>query len=1164
MKKIPILIASLLWCLNIYPAFTQPQGDYFIRNFTSYEIKASDWIQSITQDSRGIIYAGNNLGTILEYDGSRWRTISATNGPIRALKADASGRVYVGSFGDFGYLSPNEKGGMQYVSLINQIPEEHRNFSDIWSIEFFGRDIYFRSVERLFRYRDGQIQPFVNEFGWFGNLIVLDDRLFVTLDYNKIILELKGDSLVKFYETDELEKVAFGASAYYSKGRKLVGSWGGGLFVFCPENINKPGRKVFERLTTNEALTNSRLLNVAEVYPVKPGIFAARTSDGITVFRENGYEIAFISSANGLNSSLVETAFADKNQLLWIGTEKGITRVDISSPMTTWYSMSDKTGTVWGIISYNNTIYFWGINGIYRLEGKNPVKFQDQTYGLVEFDEPGMKSRSRLLAINSDALVEIRNNRLHKLIEFPERLLYQQIFLSRLHPGSIYLYGANGLYLISYKNGNWNWDGNIAGINQGIQSLAEDDNGDLWLAVGNNRKLIRLMPHNTDTAIEQPVTYLKQLYSPSADVSERWIKCFTAGNRAIFGTDKGLFRFDQSRNRFVHDSIFGQRFTDGFHAVYILKEGKDGTAFISDRVHRSDDVGLSIRQPDGSYRWYNRPFLAWTPHIRIYDACFDSSGNVWMVTDEGINKFSPSLDIRIPGKFNTLIREVATRKDSVLYLGNYPLNHSTKLSNKLNFMKFTYSALSFEGEDQNVYSYFLDGFDNEWSRWTPEVIKEYNYLPPGDYTFRVKARNIYGIESDEATYIFSILPPWYRTIWAYVLYGIILVVLVYLVVVFNLRRLRKANILLEKAVEERTEEILRQKEEIAEINENLLVKQEELRATVDTLYDMQEHLIKSEKMANLGQLIAGIAHEINSPLGAIKASVSDIANNSREILFELPELVRKLNESEFELFIELVNRSCLKSVPSNSRDERLFKRTLQKKLEEENLPDAENKADTLVDMGIHENVDPFLSILGNGRTNSLQVAYNLSQLMKNSRNIEIAAERASRMVQALKHYSHNTARDEKTESNITEGLLTVLTLFQNQFKYKIQLETEFEPIPMILCYPDELNQVWTNLITNAVDAMDGKGKLSISVTRAGEWIIVKVADTGKGIPESIQPRIFDTFFSTKPAGEGSGLGLFITKEIIDRHGGKIVFETDPGKGTTFIISLPVITRAHKN
>jgi len=263
------LLLNPSWC------FAQANGDFFFRNFTAQDMKASDWIQSIAQDSRGIIYAGNNLGTILEYDGSRWRGISATNGPIRSLKADASGRIYVGSFGDFGYLEPDKKGAMQYQSLMNKVADEDKNISDVWSIDFIGRDVFFRSVERLFRYRDGQIKSYTNPYGWFGNLIVLDDQLYITLDYKGTILKLRGDSLVKFYESKEYASVAFGASAPYSDGKKLVGSWGGGLFVFCPENINKAGKSVLERLRTPEALSNNNLLRAAEIYQVTRNICGA-------------------------------------------------------------------------------------------------------------------------------------------------------------------------------------------------------------------------------------------------------------------------------------------------------------------------------------------------------------------------------------------------------------------------------------------------------------------------------------------------------------------------------------------------------------------------------------------------------------------------------------------------------------------------------------------------------------------------------------------------------------------------------------------------------------------------------------------------------------------------------------------------------------------------
>ncbi len=570
--------------------------------------------------------------------------------------------------------------------------------------------------------------------------------------------------------------------------------------------------------------------------------------------------------------------------------------------------------------------------------------------------------------------------------------------------------------------------------------------------------------------------------------------------------------------------------------------------------------------------------------MRIYDAGFDHDGSLWIANDEGLNKYDPGKDRYVPEKFNTLIRQVSTGKDSVLFRGTYynlrtgidgdsavrvpgllqPDRMIPELSHRFNSVKFSYSAVSFEMEDQNVYQYMLEGFDKEWSKWKPESSKEYSNLPPGEFAFRVRAKNIYGIESDQAVYWFTILPPWYRTIWAYLGYLLAIGMLIRMIVKFNLRRLQARNQVLEESVKERTAEVVRQKEEIVSINQNLLLQQEELKTTLDNLRETQARLIQSEKMASLGQLMAGIAHEINTPLGAIKASVSEITIDSRHILTRLPGLIRKLDDQQFSMFLALVNRSAGKSIPASSREKRKHKKDLQELLEDQGVTDPGYKADTLVDMGIYGDIGPFTDLLKLDHIDLLPVAYHLSQLMSSSRNIQTAIERASKIVFAMKNYSHQDISEERVEANIAEGIATILTFYQNQLKRGIRLTTKFEPIPLVSCYPDELNQVWTNLINNAIDAMNGKGELAISVSQKDGHAVVRISDSGTGIPASIQPRIFDAFYSTKPAGEGTGLGLFIAKEIIDKHCGKIFLESAEGQGTTFTISLPLDNRQTKS
>jgi len=186
------------------------------------------------------------------------------------------------------------------------------------------------------------------------------------------------------------------------------------------------------------------------------------------------------------------------------------------------------------------------------------------------------------------------------------------------------------------------------------------------------------------------------------------------------------------------------------------------------------------------------------------------------------------------------------------------------------------------------------------------------------------------------------------------------------------------------------------------------------------------------------------------------------------------------------------------------------------------------------------------------------MAYKISGLQKSAHNIMIATERASKVVFALKSYARYDQSGSMVQAGIIEGIETVLTLYHNQIKHSIEVFRHYTEIPAIWCYPDELNQVWTNLIHNALQAMDYHGKLEIEVCDENPLIRVSITDSGSGIPESIRDKIFLPFFTTKSQGEGSGLGLDIVKRIIDKHNGQIRFETQPGR-TAFHVFLPRLT-----
>lgn len=345
--------------------------------------------------------------------------------------------------------------------------------------------------------------------------------------------------------------------------------------------------------------------------------------------------------------------------------------------------------------------------------------------------------------------------------------------------------------------------------------------------------------------------------------------------------------------------------------------------------------------------------------------------------------------------------------------------------------------------------------------------------------------------------------------------------------------------------------------ENAHVYTQLESQKDELEDTLNQLQATQNQLIESEKMAALGQIIAGVAHEINTPLGAIRSSVSNISRNLDKTVVNLPEFFRSLKNELLPVFFQLLEKSLHKDINITAREERSYRRTLQRNLSEQDFENPDLLAELLVEIGIyayHTDYDLVLSDPDSAQI--LQMIYQLSGLKRSASTIELAIERASKIVFALKSFARTDSSGEMIPSDIREGLETVLTLYHNQIKQGVELIRDYQLTDAIYCFPDELNQVWTNLIHNALQAMHNQGTLYVSLFQNEDELVVSIRDTGQGIPPEIRDKIFRPFFTTKPAGEGSGLGLDIVRRIIEKHKGKIELDSEINIGSTFRVYLP--------
>ncbi|MEI8094903.1 MAG: HAMP domain-containing sensor histidine kinase [Spirochaetales bacterium] len=318
-------------------------------------------------------------------------------------------------------------------------------------------------------------------------------------------------------------------------------------------------------------------------------------------------------------------------------------------------------------------------------------------------------------------------------------------------------------------------------------------------------------------------------------------------------------------------------------------------------------------------------------------------------------------------------------------------------------------------------------------------------------------------------------------------------------------------------------------------------------------------LAEGEKLASLGRIVAGIAHEMNTPLGALQASANHLTAHTNRILADWTHLIPRLGSDQAALLLEVIDQAQTDIDLLDSRRVRELRKDFARRLKDFGFPDAEAKARVLADLGLHELRDSWLPLLlAPGAEALLQSATVLVEWERAVSIVRLSGTKLADQVDGLRRYAKNPkANTAVVAVDLSHNLETVLLVYRSQIPRGIKISKEFpDRGPWVKANPDRLMQVWSNLVMNAIQAMGPSGKLSIEVDSGKTWALVKVKDSGPGIPPDIQEKVLEPFFSTKANGEGMGLGLKIVSTIVDEHGGKLTFESVPSK-TVFRVRLPL-------
>jgi len=798
---LPCLLITLIVCIA---QDKKEYGSLSIYNFSPKTYNALEQNFAITQDQRGIMYFGNNQG-VLEYDGVSWRLIQVGTGPlVRSLNIDKSGRIYVGSFNEFGYLAPDSIGMLKFHSLSEKLDTAYQNFNQVWNTHVTSMGIIFQSNDYLFIYDQDSVKIVSSKVPIYESFYV--NNILYTYLGNRGLAYLTDDSLTLLPAEGIFEKDFISGIVDINPSYLLISTSSSGLYRMDVNSTGKTTKILKLKTPIDKILQNIDIYKVNKIAGDR--IALGTWGNGVIIVDTSWNLISVIDKNSGLQDLVIQGQYVDKSGNLWLALGNGISRVEINSPISYFNDKNGISGTVQSITKFNNTIYTATLRGLFYLSNEITDSLltqnekaifkivkgfnEEECWNVVTFK---YKDEEILLVVTNNNITEVdKYNRFDVVLHEIPWKLYQ----SRLDPARVYVGLESGLTSIYRENEQWINEGKIDGIDEQITYLSEDHLGNLWMGTPNQGILKLTIKSFINKRINE-VT-ISRYDSTDGLPKGPFIVTQTTG-MPIVATNKGLYKFNFIDTEFKPDSSFGIQFSDGSHYIHRINTEEEPFIWMvtaSAGPEKPYQVGYLKPLPDKRYEWIYTPFKKISEGL-VHDIFIDREQIVWFGGADGLYRYDMNIkkDYSIP--YNAYIRSVSISEGESIFGGTFfdktglsVLYQSENLKPIIPFSKnsvvFNYSAQSGEDETFLRFIYFLEGNDNSWSAWTKDTKKEYTNLHEGEYIFHVRAMNVFDHESTEATYSFTILPPWYRKWWAYICYLSFLLLLGYMIYILRYNR----------------------------------------------------------------------------------------------------------------------------------------------------------------------------------------------------------------------------------------------------------------------------------------------------------------------------------------------------------------------------------------